>query len=230
MKTKEANTKPLKPIFSRHEDINKMAFMNWRMDGDEIRNLINIAEGFFDSALILADACHRTNKWKRADIIVFPIFSNANHGIELYLKAINWILNRLLNLPVKVEGSHNIDQIYRTVRSKVKTLGGKDELTNFNNATANLSLYIQELYSKTKAAPKDDKMDFARYPFNKKYDNHFYVDSWHSGRPAPPAEVDLANFLKRFKVIRNNLEIYSDYLFYVCLNGEDPKEYLLKYK
>lgn len=203
-----------KPIFSRHLDIDKMAFMNWRMDkNSDIQNLLNLANGFMISSIILAQKCLRTNKNKKADIIIFPILTNLNHGIELYLKGITWTLNKLLNNPRKIEGSHNIDQIYKTVKAKIKLLG-PDDIKEFDKVTKNLKAYIDELFVKIQATDKDHKMDFSRYPFTNKYDNHFYVSA------VGETEVDLENFVKRIKSIRKNLELYSDYLYYQKLNAK----------
>ena len=84
----------MKPIFSRNIDFTKIAFLNWRIDdGDDIRNMLNLAEGYLDSSLELAKVCLNDNEDKKADILIFPILSNANHGIELFLKSINWIYN-----------------------------------------------------------------------------------------------------------------------------------------
>ena len=218
-KTKEP-IDPCKPIFSRHQYIDKMAFMSWRMDGSDVRSLINIGDGFLNSAILLAKCCIRNNKRKQADILIFPIFANANHGIEVYLKAIAWILNQLLKSEKKVEGSHNIDQIYKMVRAKVIEFSGKEGVKDFDAATHNLKDYIHELYKKINATSKEDKMDFSRYPFNNKYEDHFYVESLHS-------EVDLPNFVKRFKKIAKNLDMYADYLFYVHLQGEPIEDYEL---
>ncbi len=207
-------TKIIKPVFSRNQDINKMAFLNWRMEHQtEINNILNLADGFMLSSIISAQTCLRNNKGKRADIIIFPILANANHAIELYLKGITWTLNKINGSTQKIEGSHNIDQIYRTVRSKVKLMGDS-ELKDFDKATIELKSYIDELFIKIKATPKEDKMDFSRYPFNNKYDNHFYVGTVGN------TEIDLENFTKRFKKIHKNLDLYSEYLYHQKLMGD----------
>lgn len=37
----------MQPIFSRNDDIDKMAFMNWRMqDESPIRHFMNMADGY----------------------------------------------------------------------------------------------------------------------------------------------------------------------------------------
>lgn len=68
-----------KPIFSRNDDIDKMAFLNWRMESGEIINLFNLAEGYFQSALILTEECLKENRDKKADIVIFPFRIKHNH-------------------------------------------------------------------------------------------------------------------------------------------------------
>ncbi len=200
-----------------------MAFMNWRMDSDEITSLINLAEGYILSAILLAEKCivdcvdHND---KKADIIIFPILTNANHGIELYLKAINWMLNKLLHSPKKIEGGHDINQIYQTIKLKYGAYGGEKEVKKFETRTVHLSSYITELYQKIGADKGSNKMDFSRYPFDKKNKNHFYVFKWHEfPYKRVSAEVDLVNFIKKFEIIQSKLEVISNELYYRKLKG-----------
>ena len=117
----------MQPIFSRNIDFNKIAFLNWCIEsGEDIRNMLNLAEGYLDSSIALAKHCLDDNDDKKADILIFPILTNANHCIELYLKAMTWTLNKLLNIEKKIEGGHNIKQIFQTVRSKIKVYNGKE--------------------------------------------------------------------------------------------------------
>lgn len=203
-----------KPIFSRQENIDRIAFLNWRMDSSGIQNLLSMADGFMLSAIYLAKLCLANNGDKKADIVIFPILTNANHGIELYLKGMTWILNKLLDIDNKVEGKHNIDQIYRTVKSKIQQLDGADGKKNFEKETKELRDYITELFAKVKSTPKDDKMDFSRYPFSNKYENHFYADRIGN------VEVDLDNFVNRFEIIREKLDNISSFYYYQRLNQD----------
>ncbi|MCO5946619.1 hypothetical protein [Mucilaginibacter flavidus] len=205
----------MQPIFSRNHDIDKIAFLNWRISKeDDIRNMKNLADDFMMSAIELSKLCLIDNRHKRADVLIFPILTNVNHGIELYLKSITWTLNILLGSNQRIEGSHNIKQIFETVKSKIKLYKGNIKLKNFNDATRGLDAYITELFDKLNSTPQNDNMDFSRYPFDKKYDNHFYVDAVGN------VEVDLENFVLRFEEIRKNLESISDYLFYQELNQD----------
>jgi len=207
----------MKPVFSRNDDIEKIAFLNWRISyDDEIRNLLNMADGFMLSAIRLAKMCLINNGDKSADILIFPILTNANHGIELYLKGIMWALNKIMKSEMKIEGGHNIKQIFETVSAKVELYKGGISLKDFKKGTSELRLYIDELFNKIDATHQKDKMDFSRYPFNNKYENHFYVDIVGN------VEVDLENFVTRFESIKQTLENIADFLIYQELY-KDPE-------
>lgn len=113
------------------------------------------------------------NDDKKADILIFPILFNANHAIELYLKALNWSLNIILDNGKKNEGNHDIKQIFSNVCSKVdKFEKDKEKRKQFKILTNNLRNYLDELYSeikKSSAKTNKDNMDFSRYPFAKGY-------------------------------------------------------------
>ena len=106
--------------------------------------MLNLAEGYLDASILLAKQCLAYNDDKKEDILIFPILTNANHGIELYLKAINWILNKLKESDKKIEGSHNIKQIFQLVKSKISSYGGQLSLKEFNSSMSDF-LYYQEL-------------------------------------------------------------------------------------
>jgi hypothetical protein len=53
-----------KEVFSRNGVINKMAFLNWRMESDDVLNLFNLGDGYFLSAQILCDRLIADNKRK----------------------------------------------------------------------------------------------------------------------------------------------------------------------
>ena len=200
-KKKEAD-KPIQPIFSRNEDHRKIAFLNWRFQGySEIQNLMTMANGFILAAIELADYSLRNNQHKIADILIFPVLTNANHGIELYLKGITWAINQLSGLSLRVEGGHNLDQILKTVKSKIRAWEGEEALRDFEREMEDLTSYVDELFAKIGASNRPDKMDFSRYPFGRDYENHFYVE--HIGN----VEVDLVNFIARFKRIHKSLEL-----------------------
>lgn len=204
MTTKNSN----KPIFSRNEEIDKMAFLSWRMDFGAISNMINLAEGYFESAIIQTESCLQDNEWKRADILIFPILTCLNHGIELYLKANISIYNELLNNNLKVDGTHNLSQLYTTLKARIKDLDGQKASNEFEKDFKVLSDYIDELITKIQASPNNDKMDFSRYPFGKKGESHFYIDRLSTN------EIDLENLLSIMNIIFEKFDTYTEYLYY----------------
>src|SRR5690554_3880476 len=110
----------MKKIFEGNNDYIKSAFLNWRTSNrEDIGNFLVLADGFLYSSIQLCQICLVDNKDKKADILIFPILHNANHGIELYLKAMIWTLKKLIDGESKIEGNHNIQQMFSTVRSKI---------------------------------------------------------------------------------------------------------------
>lgn len=209
----------MKDIFSYNIDIDKNAYMNWRTNKHEhIKNMIVIANGFMLSSIILTEQIlNNNNKNKSADIVVYPILFNANHAIELYLKAITWTLNIILDKDKKIEGNHDIKQIFNVVCSRVNEFEkSKDRKEQFKKLTNNLKNYLDELYIKIEDKSEGkykDNMDFSRYPFNTKYVNHFYIDEFDN------VVIDLENFLIRFKEIGANLNAIADHYLYDFLEA-----------
>ncbi|WP_410879900.1 hypothetical protein [Myroides sp. DW712] len=204
----------IKPIFSPNEDYNKSSFLNWNTNpNNDIENILVLAHGFLASSIELINISLINNNDKKADFLIFPILTNANHGIELYLKALCWTLNKLTNSHNRIEGSHNIKQILDTIKSKILNLEGSEALKYFNNATIDLHNYIDELFKKIEATQKQDKMDFSRYPLDNKYSNHFYVKELGN------IEIDLENLLSRIQIIFDSLEDRASYYFYHKLQG-----------
>lgn len=186
--------------------------MNWRTEKhNHIHNMIVLADGFMESAIMLAEDVLNDNFNKKADIIIFPILFNTNHGIELYLKAIIWSLNILMKSEYKIEGNHDIKQILSTVKSKVRKFEKeKEKKQQFLKLIDNLDAYVKELNEKIKKADlkKNDKMDFSRYPLTKEYIPHFYIGTFKN------VVVDLENFISRMKEISKNLNLISCYYLY----------------
>lgn len=208
----------MKDIFSYNVDINKNAYMNWRTNKHEhIKNMIVIAKGFMMSSIILVEQILNNNRNKNADIVVFPILFNANHAIELYLKAITWTLNIILDKHEKIEGNHDIKQIFNVVCSRVNEFEkSKEKKEQFKKLTINLKDYLNELYIKIEDKSNGkykDNMDFSRYPFNTKYVNHFYIDQFDN------VVIDLENFLLRFTEIGTNLNTIAEHYLYDFLEA-----------
>ena len=178
--------------------------MNRRSDSvTDILNFLILADGFMQSSIELAKFCLIDNSNYKRDILIFPILTNANHGIELYLKGLNWTINTKLQNGKQYEGSHNIRQIYQTVESQFRSYNGNINLKGFEEATQELDIYLNELFDKT-----DGEMDFSRYTIDKKKKNHFYVDKMER------VEIDLENFVERFEIIKEKLESLTDFMYY----------------
>lgn len=210
----------MKDIFSYNADIDKNAYMNWRTSHhDHINNMIVIADGFMNSALLLAKSALEDNVDKKADVIIYPMLFNANHAIELYLKALTWTLNILMNNDNKIEGQHNIQQIFRVVEKRVMEFEtDKDKKREFKTMVEGTRLYIEELFGKISAqdgTKKKDNMDFSRYPFDQKYIPHFYINEFDN------VVVDLENFIVRFKEIGENLRLLATFYLYDCLEANE---------
>ncbi len=210
----------MKDIFSYNADVNKTAYMNWRTSHhDHIYNMIVIADGFMNSAILLAEAALVDNWDKKADSFIYPIIFNANHAIELYLKATVWTLNILLDNQQKIEGQHDIQQILQTVIKRVQEFEtDKEKRKQFNNMINGTKFYVDELFEKIavqNGKRKKDNMDFSRYPFEQKYMPHFYITEFEN------VVVDLENFVQRFKEIGENLRLISTYYLFDILEAEE---------
>tara|TARA_Y100001934_G_C11968941_1_gene593091 strand:+ start:14 stop:628 length:615 start_codon:yes stop_codon:yes gene_type:complete len=203
----------MNPIFSRNDNFRKIAFLNWRMDSEKTQNNKNMAEGYVKSAVILIKECLSDNQDKKADIIIFPILTCLNHGIELYLKTFIDILNRLLKNDIKVDGTHNLNQLFLTFTARIKDLDGQKEANYVLSHFKELKDYIKELVIRIESTPKNDKMDFSRYPYTKDSENHFYVDKWTN------IEVDLENLSDLVIDLEKKLDSFSNYLYFDKLNN-----------
>lgn len=179
---------------------------------DNIENLLTLAEGYLDAALIVVSDCLKDNKRKRGDILIFPTLANANHGIELYLKGINWVLNVLAGSDRKIEGGHNIRMIYQMIRAKAGKINGTLSVNEFDQATSLLKQYIDELYTLTGTGEGNDNMDFSRYPLTKNYANHFYTNTNQN------IVVDMENLTISFRQIALSLNNIANYLYYYVQN------------
>lgn len=203
----------MKKIFSYNADINKTAYMNWRTNFHEpIQNMNVLANGYFESAILLAKECLNDNGDKKADILIFPMLFSVNHAIELYEKSICWSLNILLGYTSTYNKNHDIRGIWYTTKNKIKEYGfgyGREE-KDFIEMTIDLEAYLNELSNIIK---EDDintayhNIDFSRYPVNNCNEYHFYLRKYDN------VVVDLENFVERFTRIHNNLRLLAGYYY-----------------
>lgn len=199
----------MKKLFSRNDQHHSLvSFVNWRTDSDDISNMLVLADGYFSSGIELTQRCLNDNESKEADKLIFPIFHNVNHGIELYLKALIWKINKLLGKPNRIEGKHNIKQIYENAKEKVRLLHGVDGVKHYDEVTKELRLYIEELYEVIQEHPNQNRIDFSRYPISKGYEQHFYVRKWEN------IEVDLENLITILREIYEKLDDLTSYYYH----------------
>lgn len=201
----------MEEVFQRNEDYTKSAFLNWRTSSHaDIENFLVLAEGFLLSSVQLSQACIADNSDKKADILIFPILHDANHGIELYLKAMTWTLNRLLRNNKRIEPkNHDIRQLYLNVRSKIKSYKGGDWCNHFDRQNKSLKEYIDELFKLlSENGSMNRNMEFSRFPMNKDYKNHFYIEHLDN------IEIDLENLKERLIDIQESLDERASYFFY----------------
>lgn len=178
-----------------------------------------LAEGYFESAILLAKQCLEDNADKKADILIFPMIFSVNHGIELYIKSICWSLNILLGYKSAFKENHDIRGIWFTTKEKIKEYGfeiGREE-TEFNKMIINLELYLDELTETIKI--DNDKnnayhnIDFSRYPINNKKEYHFYLNRYDN------VVVDLEHFVELFEDIFECLNRLSGYYYQLVVDS-----------
>lgn len=158
---------------STGNDIDRVAYLNWRLDkhtGLE-EQFYNIGEGYFQAAIYLIDGCLKDNFKNSADIWIFPIMFNVIHGIEVYLKGFNSKYKAYKELQnehsfkSKIEGNHDIRQLC-CVAMKLAKDNGDD---NMSSEFAFIKRFIDILYANT------SDMTFVRYPIDSKKHPHFYA-------------------------------------------------------
>lgn len=164
-------------IFQYNQNVEKTAYLNWRSNKytNQRRQLVVMGDNFFSSAYNLLQQCINDNGDKKADSWIFPIMFNIVHGIEIYLKAINVILNIVLNEQNQViQGGHDIKQLCQTSKSlilKYKNRNKNETTDQMWTAIKVIKNFIENIYEKT------NDMTFARYPMDKNKNGHFYIQT-----------------------------------------------------
>ncbi len=164
-------------IFQYNQNVEKTAYLNWRSNKytNQRHQLVVMGDNFFSSAYNLLQQCINDNGDKKADSWIFPIMFNIVHGIEIYLKAINVILNIVLNEQNQViQGGHDIKQLCQTSKSlilKYKNRNKNETTDQMWTAIKVIENFIENIYEKT------NDMTFARYPMDKNKNGHFYIQT-----------------------------------------------------
>lgn len=197
----------MKKVFSYNADIDKNAYMNWRTSRfNQIHNMQVIAEGFFSSAITLAERILVDNHDKKADMLIFPILFNVNHSIEVYLKSICWTLNELLNTTDTFRTTHDLKKILGDVKELESRF--EDKL-NASNKIDKLESYIVELYERIESKNAKGKplydITFARYSLTRDLEPQFYINELDN------VVIDIENFVELFQEIFNDLNNLSLY-------------------
>ena len=108
--------------------------------------------------------------------------------------------------------NHDIRGIWYDTKKKIQEFGfgyGHEEV-EFNKMIKNLEAYLDEVSEKMM---NDDvnkayhNIDFSRYPVNKKYEYHFYLQTYDN------VVVDLENFIKVFEDISSCMDRLAGYYY-----------------
>ena len=164
-------------IFQYNQNVEKTAYLNWRSNKytNQRRQLVVMGDNFFSSAYNLLQQCINDNGDKKADSWIFPIMFNIVHGIEIYLKAINVILNIVLNEQNQaIQGGHNIKQLCKKSKNLILKYKNKSKNETTDQMWTEIKVienFIENIYIKT------DDMTCARYPMDKNKNKHFYINS-----------------------------------------------------
>lgn len=202
-------------LLKANPDITKTSYLNWRInDGRDIENLMAMADGFLDSAKSLTSSCLTDNSDKKADILIFPILTNLNHGIELYLKAMIWILNALMGNKSRTIKGHDIRQLLKLFQYKLLKYKDNSWVTDFNSKNQAMINYIDEIYHNMGAIGGTIDMSYSRYPFDRDFNSFFYVEALGN------IVIDIEKLDVVISEIKDGLEERATYFYDQELNQE----------
>lgn len=196
--------KKLESIFQNNADINKTAYLNWRMGFRHTSRaqFVVLGEAFFSTAFNLIQQCLEDNSDKKADSWIFPIMFNIVHGIEVYLKAINAVLSVVLNKKHGItEGGHDLKGLCGVARKLIIEYKNEKKCDTTEQMFLGIKLverFIENIYDKT------DDMTFARYPLAKNRQGHFYIQTFDN------EVIDLERLEEQIIYLFNMLEFIYD--------------------
>lgn len=209
----------MESFFVQNRDIDKTAYMNWRVSAqkDVTSQFWILADGYFETAILLIDTCLNDNFDKKADIYIFPILFNIVQGIELTLKAIIDYLNIILHETPSIRNGHNIKQLIEEAIERFKEFNAVEKSNEIEQSITALKLvqnFIRNIYEKT------DDMAFARYPINTKEKEMFYAATYEN------VVVNLEILREQATYVITMLELVTDSLLrYMEYLSELKSEY-----
>lgn len=147
------------------------AYMSWRMHSEnQSWKYKEMGEGFFVSSIILLENCLDENRDRKGDAVIFPILFNVEHAIELYIKALIYLVgengittNMRMNKHSIKEYINELNLILSSCDTAMYDIACHD----FDYLNQFLDYFFDETYDFT----------YARYPFNTSNHAQFYVDS-----------------------------------------------------
>jgi len=193
--------------------VENTSYMNWRTSRyDDIYNYTVLGDGFSQAALILMDKILEDNTDKKGDVLIFPIFYNINQAIEVYLKAIIYVLNELKGDIKENIKDHDIRSLLSQMKARIEKV--EDSTKGLEKYLKPLSSYINELYGKIyydeKGVKSKAHIDFARYPVTTAGTQHFYIKNHEN------EVVNIKNLREKFKeakeCLKNLYFMYSNRL------------------
>lgn len=196
--------KNIETPFKYNEDINKTAYLNWRIDKHQNREeqFATLGASYLEFAYNNIQICLQDNYDKKADAWIFPILFCIMQGIELYLKAINSELRATLQKEGKIsDGDHNLGLICNTSIALIKEAFEKASRQDkeVNDSIRIINNIVSNIEEKTK------DMTFARYPSDKKDKEQFYIKNKQN------EVVDLELLLKQVHTMYHLLDfIYTE--------------------
>lgn len=149
-----------------------------------------------------------------AETMVFPVFFNIWHGLELILKSGNMICDEFLGESGQRYTKHTIDVYADMFRDKLKRLGFNDVDSTYLNGMIE---FIDDCKS------KNAHFDFARYSNQSNGDKQFYNQPDHRGI-IPNIYVDMLELARVLIQINYGATRVVDYLYdYLWMYGASDK-------
>lgn len=209
----------MKKLFSYNSEIEKNAYLNWRMSehssNNGIWNLEVLGSGYLTAAKMLVQSLLNCNVEKNADSVIFPILFTINHSIEVYLKICLILDDCSKNKEPKTNiNHHDIGKLYCELKKR------ESDSKEFNKFTKKLREYIEEITnlvhheheipkedgtSKTKSL---DGMDFSRHTIDVYNNPYFYTKTEEN------ITVDLENLIEIIDNLSECLESLYNYYWY----------------